>query len=108
MASRSISVSAFVRRVRLGTVTEGGADRILGYPVVINQDMPAMTATYKPILFGDFSHYYVRNVSGIEVVRLNELYAANGQVGFMAFLRFDGALIDAAAHPIIALQNSAA
>jgi hypothetical protein len=53
-----------------------------------------------PIVFGDFSSYYVRNVKGIQVVRLNELYAANGQVGFMAFMRGDGALIDAGTHPV--------
>lgn len=81
-------------------LTEGQPDRLLTKPVYINPDMPAMTAGLKPIVFGDYSTYYVRNVQGIEVVRLNELYAANGQVGFMAFLRFDGALIDAGQHPV--------
>jgi HK97 family phage major capsid protein len=90
------------------SVTDGAPDSLFGYQVLINPDMPTMTATYKPIIFGDFTHYFIRNVSGIEVVRLNELYAANGQVGFMAFCRFDGALVDAANHPIVALQNSAA
>lgn len=89
-------------------ISDSAPDRIFGVPVVINNDMPAMTANAKSILFGDFSHYFVRNVQGIEVVRLNELYAANGQVGFMAFMRFDGALPDAAAHPIVHLANSAA
>jgi HK97 family phage major capsid protein len=89
-------------------VTDGSPDSLFGYSVIINPDMPTMAANLKPILFGDFSHYFVRNVSGIEVVRLNELYAANGQVGFMAFCRFDGALVDAANHPIVVLVNSAA
>ena len=88
-------------------ITDAAPDRIFGYPVIINNDMPAMAANEKSILFGDFSHYVVRNVQGIEVVRLNELYAANGQVGFMAFMRCDGAIIDAAAHPIVHLANSA-
>lgn len=88
-------------------LTDGAPGQLLGYPVVINPDMPAMTAGLKPVIFGDFSQYYVRNVQGIEVVRLNELYAANGQVGFMAFVRFDGALIDAGTHPVKGLVMAA-
>lgn len=90
------------------SISDGLPDRIFGHPVIINNDMPAMAANEKSILFGDFSHYFVRNVQGIEVVRLNELYAANGQVGFMAFMRCDGAIVDAANHPIVHLANSAA
>jgi HK97 family phage major capsid protein len=88
-------------------LTEGAPDRIKGYPVIVNNDMPDMAASAKSILFGDFSAYFVRNVQGIQVVRLNELYAANGQVGFMAFMRCDGALVDAGQHPIKAMANSA-
>lgn len=87
---------------------EGGQpDRINGYTVVINTDMADMAASVKHTLFGDFSFFYVRNVAGIQIVRLNELYAANGQVGFLAFERFDGGLIDAGQGPVKALQNSA-
>lgn len=88
-------------------LTEAQPDRLLGYPVIINPDMPAMTANLKPVIFGDFSTYFLRQVQGIEVIRLNELYAANGQIGFMAFMRFDGALIDAGTHPIKGLVMAA-
>ncbi len=81
-------------------LTEGSPDRLLGDRIVINSAMPGGTARLKPVLFGDFAAYFVRNVRGIQVVRLNELYAANGQVGFMAFERADGALIDAGTHPV--------
>lgn len=87
---------------------EGTAGRIRGYSVVINNDMATMAASAKHSAFGDFSHYYVRNIGGLTVIRLGELYAANGQVGFMAFLRSDGGLIDAGQGPIKLLQNSAA
>lgn len=87
---------------------EGGQpDRINSYPVVINNDMASMSASAKHTLFGDFSNYFIRNVKGITIVRLNELYAENGQVGFLAFERFDGGLVDAGQHPIKYLQNSA-
>lgn len=90
------------------SVRENEPTMLLGHPVVINNDMPDMAASVKSILFGDFSFYYVRNVRGIQVVRLSELYAENGQVGFMAFERADAGLIDAGQGPIKAWQNSAA
>lgn len=88
-------------------LSEDRPDMLLGRGVIINPDMADMAASAKSVLFGDFSNYYVRNVSGLEVIRLNELYAVNGQVGFLALQRFDGALVDAGQHPIQALVNAA-
>jgi HK97 family phage major capsid protein len=73
------------------SVQVGQPDRILGYPVIPNNDMQAtlVTAT-KTALFGDFKEgYLIRDVKGITLVRLNELYAGSGQVGFLAFARAD-------------------
>lgn len=86
---------------------QGQPSTLIGYPVVINNDVATMTTSAKHTLFGDFSNYYIRQVKAIQVVRLSELYAENGQVGFLAFMRFDGALIDAGQHPVKYLQNSA-
>ena len=86
----------------------GAPARLNGYGVTINNDMAAMAASAKPIAFGAFNHYKIRNVKGFSFVRLSELYAANGQVGFMAFLRSDGGLIDASGGAVKAFQNSAA
>ncbi len=88
-------------------MTDGSPDRLFGKPIQINQDMPDMGASAKPVAFGDFSQYYFRRVKGIQVVRLNELYAENLQVGLMAFGRFDGGLIDAGMHPVRVLVNAA-
>jgi len=85
----------------------GAPARLNGYSVTINNDMAALAASAKPIAFGAFSHYKIRNVRGFSFVRLSELYAANGQVGFMAFLRSDGGLIDASGGAVKAFQNSA-
>jgi HK97 family phage major capsid protein len=87
--------------------SEAGGDRLKGYPVIINNDMAQMAASAKHTAFGDWSNYYIREVQGIQLVRLNELYAEAGQVGFMAFMRADGGLIDAGQGPIKTLQNSA-
>lgn len=70
----------------------GQPDRILGYPVVPNNDMQAtLVASTKTVIFGDIKEgYLIRDVKGITLVRLNELYAGSGQVGFLAFARADG------------------
>jgi HK97 family phage major capsid protein len=82
-------------------------DTLLGYPISINQDMPAMAANAKSILFGDFSTYMIRDVLGVQVMRLAERYADYLQVGFLAFNRCDGNLLDAGTHPIKYFANSA-
>lgn len=82
-------------------------DTILGYPYTINQDMPAMAANAKSILFGDFDKYKIRRVMEMTLLRLTERYADVGQVGFLVFARYDGQLVDAGTHPIQYFQNSA-
>lgn len=71
----------------------GQPDRLLGRPVAISDFVPAMAASAKSILFGDFSYYWIADRQGRVFQRLNELYAVNGQVGFRAYQRVDGKLI---------------
>lgn len=82
-------------------------DTLMSYPYTINSDMPNMAASQKAVLFGDFAAYYIRDVQGVTLVRLQERYADYLQVGFMAFSRHDGALIDAGQHPIKSLLQHA-
>jgi HK97 family phage major capsid protein len=82
-------------------------DTINSHKFVINQDMPVMAANAKSILFGDFSNYFIRRVAGAQVLRLTERYADYNQVGFVAFQRFDGNLINAGTNPIKQFVNSA-
>lgn len=70
---------------------------LLGYPVVIDQGMPTSTdaSTNKSIVFGNLRDaYVVREVKAFEMITLNELYAQNGQVGFMGWARYDGMVQD--------------
>lgn len=70
-------------------------DTILGYPVTINQDIPVMAASAKSVLFGDMSRYYVRDVLQNILHRFEDsVYAKKGQVGFLAWARSGGNLID--------------
>lgn len=80
------------------SLQSGTPDNLLGYGVVVNQDMPAMAANAKSIGFGDWASAYVlRRVRGATNLRLNELYAANLQVGFLGFQRFGGVVDDTSA-----------
>ena len=73
--------------------TVGGRDTINGLPVFINQDLANMATTTKSILCGDFSQYKIRKAGGTTVRRLDELYALNNLVAFVAFERVDGDLL---------------
>lgn len=80
--------------------TQGGAamsapDTLCGYPIVINQDVAVMAANAKSIAFGDFSYYYVRDAMDISMFRFTDsAYTKLGQVGFLAWMRSGGNLID--------------
>ena len=88
------------------TFANDGTMFILGKEVKINQDMAsAITTGNKTILFGDFSGYAVRVAGGINVLRMDERYADELNVGFIAYKRVDGDLISAGA-PLKVLQQA--
>lgn len=75
------------------SIQAGTPDSILNRPLYTSAYMPALAATAKTIVFGDFSYYWVADRQGRVFKRLNELYATTGQVGFLATQRVDGKLI---------------
>ena len=81
-------------------------DTILGKPVYTSAFMPAIAAGNKTMLFGDLSYFWVADREGRSFKRLNELYAATGQVGFLSSERVDGKLVLAEA--VQALQQKSA
>ena len=88
------------------TFANDGTMFILGKEVKINQDMASAISTgNKTILFGDFSGYAVRVAGGINVLRMDERYADELNVGFIAYKRVDGDLISAGA-PLKVLQQA--
>ena len=82
-------------------------DTINGYRYAINNDIAAMAASAKSMLFGDFSKYLIRDVMDVMVIRISEKYIESGQVGFLCYYRTDGRLRDAGTNPIKYYQNSA-
>ena len=68
---------------------------ILGYPVVVNQDVASIATGNKTVLFGDMSAFYVRKVAEPAVTVLRERFFPDFAV--LGYLRFDGCLTDTAA-----------
>lgn len=81
------------------SIVNGTPDTLLGYPVVINDDMAVMAASAKSIAFGDFSKYTIRDVAGTTVIRRfdDSAFALSNQVGFCGWTRSGGNLLDTAA-----------
>ena len=75
------------------SVIAGTPDTILNRPVITSQYMPVAATGEKTVLFGDFKYYWIADRQGRTFKRLNELYAANGQVGFLVSQRLDAKLI---------------
>lgn len=73
------------------SVRVGEPDRILNMPVFMSEYAPNTftTALYVGIL-GDWSYYWIADSLAMEMQRLDELYAATNQVGFIGRLETDG------------------
>ena len=75
------------------SLKEGTPDMLMGRPVYTSTAFPSIGAGQKAVAFGDLSYYWIGDREGITFRRLNELYAAKGQVGFLATKRVDAKLI---------------
>lgn len=84
----------------------GTPDTLLGRPVYTDSSIDAVAASKRVAVFGDIGKaYIIRDVEGTTVKVLDQLYAANGQVGFRASLRTDGALRDANAAKALVIKT---
>ena len=82
------------RPIFVESAREGEPDRILGRPVVIDDNMPDIGAGKTPILFGDLRKYVLRIVQGVKVrVYQEEKFYKDNCVGLQAFVSADGKLI---------------
>ena len=96
----------------LTTLQQGEPERLLGDPIVINNDLPDPGTSGSPpagnqcVLYGAWRNYFVRQVKAFTLLRLVERYADAFQVAFIGFSRMDGRYIDAGQHPIKALVSA--
>ena len=75
------------------SVQAGEPDRLLGYEIYTSPYVPTVAADAFTVAFGDFKNYWIADRAGRTVQRLNELYATNGQIGYVATERVDGKVI---------------
>jgi HK97 family phage major capsid protein len=75
------------------SVNAATPDTLIARPLYTSVFMPPVKGGEKTVAFGDFSYYWVADRQGRTFRRLNELYAATGQVGFIGTQRVDGKLI---------------
>ena len=88
------------------SISAGVPDTILGRPVKTSTFMPEIAADNKVIAFGDFSWYWIADREGRTFRRLGELFATNGQVGFLGSQRVDGKMILPEAVKILQMKAS--
>lgn len=86
------------------SITAGQPDTILNRPVKTSAYVPTIASAAKIVAFGDFGYYWIADRQGRVFQRLNELYAATGQVGFKATQRVDGKLILAESIKILQMK----
>lgn len=78
-----------------GGMTQGTPDLLLGYPVNINNDMPTPAANAKSLSFGQHKKYLIRDAMELTIFRFEDsAFITKGQVGFLAWTRAGGNLID--------------
>lgn len=79
-------------------IAGGFKDQLLGYDVQINNGVAAPAASAKSLVFGDLSKYLIRDAMMLTLFRFEDsAYAKKGQVGFLAWTRAGGNLLDTGA-----------
>jgi HK97 family phage major capsid protein len=79
-----------------GDITKKAPSTLLGIPIVINNDMSSIgTANSTIIAIGDFKAAYMfRLVNGVAIKKSDDRYMESDEVGFVAFARMDGNIMD--------------
>ena len=75
-------------------LTIGQPDRLIGYQCVINQDMASVESSGNDVLcFGNFDRFVIRESGSLRLIKTDDRFIDNDQVGFIAFSRVDSKLI---------------
>lgn len=72
------------------SIAAGAPATLMGYPVILADDMPAIATDSLAIAFGDFSTYTIAERTGTRLLR--DPYTSKGNVIFHVFKRIGGAL----------------
>lgn len=73
------------------SITLGQPDMLFGVPLFVSEYAPNTFTTGLYVgMIGDFSNYWIADALDFSMQRLNELYAATNQTGFIGRLESDG------------------
>lgn len=87
-------------------LSEGFPYRLLGKPVYISDNMPAMAAGAKAILYGDYSGLSVNMRENISIEVLREKYATQHAIGVNAWFEFDSKVTDSQKLAVLTMKAS--
>jgi HK97 family phage major capsid protein len=86
-------------------MTAGAPDTLLGYPVVISEDMPDVGSNMYPIAFGNWKLFYVIvDKAGIRFLR--DPYSDKPNVQFYAYRRVGGGVANSEAVKLLKIATS--
>lgn len=71
----------------------GEPDMLLGKAVAYSAFMPDVATSAYPVTYGDYRHYWIADRVGMTLQRLQEKYAENNMIGFVARKRVGGQIV---------------
>ena len=80
--------------------------RLLGKPVHLSDNMPAMASGAKAILYGDYSGLSVNFRENISVQILREKYATQHAIGVVSWFEFDAKVTDNAKLAVLTMKTT--
>ena len=83
--------------VVIPSMEAGTPDLLFGKPVYVNEDMAGIATGEKSVIFGDMKQYYIHQAGGVQLLRLEERYADELSVGYLAYKRIDGNVVQGSA-----------
>ena len=94
-------------RYLLTEPTQAAPGSLWGKPWQIFSKMAAAPTTGAvTAVFGAMRHYKTREVLGLAIYRADQLFIANGQVGFIGFARFGGGFVNTGNFPIKCMKQA--
>ncbi len=83
----------------------GMLDQILGYPVKLSAYMPMNAAQAQSVVYGDMEEgYLLRDDGEMTIQRLDERFATELMVGFLAYTRVGGVVTNPGTNPLVGMQ----
>lgn len=79
--------------------------RLLGKPVYLSDNMPAIAAGAKAVLYGDYSGLSVNFRENISIEVLREKYATQHAIGVVAWFEFDSRITDAQKLAVLTMKT---